>query len=166
MITCSCMICIRTMLLPHTRNHHMWWSRLANKQIDTTLDIMTFDRQRARAKSLDCLRPNRLDNVVDTIWDTDGRTLLLVEQKSHHEFAVLCHTLANEELVAEYAPSAKKPASHTTLYISQGVFQTGLGRVINSIMETHDDELKLSLSASGESPNRDPANKNGVDGRQ
>jgi hypothetical protein len=171
-------------LLPHARNQHLW-SRLANKQIDTTLDIITLDRQRARAIVQECRlfasRPNRLDNVVDAIWDTDGRTLLLVEQKSYHVFAVLCHTLANEELVAEYASSAKKPASYTTLYISQGVisFQTGLGRVINSIMETHDDELKLTmlelrvqsikdrisrtLTGGDGSPNSGPANKNGVE---
>lgn len=84
--------------------------------------------------------------LVDAIWDTDGRTLVLVERELVHIVAILDHTLNREGPTVEYADSARKPSSYTILFASQGIvsYQTSLGRVINCILESHDDELKLA----------------------
>lgn len=88
----------------------------------------------------------RLNRIKDAIWDLDGRTLLLVERKSIHNCVVLDHTLEREETTVEYVSTTPKASSYTTLYASHGIvsFQTNLGRVINLISESFDDDLRLT----------------------
>lgn len=87
----------------------------------------------------------KLNQVIDAIWDTDGRTVLLIERRRIHNFVILNHTLEREDTSIIYVASVDKASSYTTLYASHGIvsFQTSLGRVINSISKSHDDELKL-----------------------
>lgn len=88
----------------------------------------------------------KLNKIVDAIWDTDGRTVLLIERNCVHNYIIMNHTLEESEICVEYVGTGSKASSHTTLYASQGIisFQTSLGRVINSISESYDDELNLS----------------------
>lgn len=89
---------------------------------------------------------NSSGRVTDAIWDTDGRTVLLIERKYVHVVAVLSHTLEREAPLAEYVATSGKPSSYTTLYVSHGIvsFQTALGRIINTVLESHDEDLKLA----------------------
>lgn len=91
-------------------------------------------------------RVPKLDRIIDAIWDKDGRTVLLIEQNYIHNYIVIDHTLEEGETCIEFVSTGKKASSHTTLYASHGIisFQTSLGRVINTISDSYDDELKLS----------------------
>lgn len=127
------------------------WPKLVKAQIRSTFKVLPLpdaDLETILRESqlLPPARPKQLTNVIDVVWDTDGRTLLLIETKAIHVFAILNHTLKQEEPICEYAATARKPSSYTTIYVSQGIvsFQTSLGRVINLVLETHDDDLKLT----------------------
>lgn len=89
----------------------------------------------------------KLNRITDAIWDNNGRTVHLFSGKSIYSAVVLNHTLESEkeEMVIEYAATVCKPLSYKALYASDGVvsFQTSLGRVINLILESHDDESRL-----------------------
>lgn len=89
----------------------------------------------------------KLNLIIDAIWDTDGRTVLLIERNCIHNYIIMDHTLEEGEICIEFVATGKKASSHTTLYASHGIisFQTSLGRVINSISDSYDDELKLSI---------------------
>lgn len=88
----------------------------------------------------------KLDRIIDAVWDKDGRTVLLIEQNRIHNYIIMDHTLEESETCIEFVATGKKASTHTTLYASHGIisFQTSLGRVINTISESYDDEMKLS----------------------
>lgn len=105
-----------------------------------------------------------LSRIYDAIWDSDGKSILLIERKLIHLFIVLDHTLEREGPISEWVTTIGKQSTYATLYASHGVisFQTSLGRVINSICESHDDEAKLnklsqeiqSMVASRDTPDK------------
>lgn len=89
----------------------------------------------------------KLNRTTEAIWDNDGRTVHLFSGKSIYSAVVLNHTLESEkeEMVIEYAATVCKPLSYKALYASDGIvsFQTSLGRVMNLILDSHDDESRL-----------------------
>lgn len=89
----------------------------------------------------------KLCRVIDALWDSEGRSLILIEQDRLHTVVVLDHTIEDSRPTIEYVDSAPKATSHKAIYLSQGIvsFQTRLGRMINSILTSHDDEIKLTI---------------------
>lgn len=89
--------------------------------------------------------PTDLSRISSVIWDTDGRSALLVERRYIHVFVISDHTLETEGPMIEWVTTIGKQSTYETLYASHGVisFQSSLGRVINSVAESHDDEANL-----------------------
>jgi len=87
----------------------------------------------------------RMTRVIDSLWDQDGRSVLLIERTCIHSSIVLDNTLERNGPLIEPVATAEKALSHRVLYSSNGVvsFQTSLGRVVNSILQSHEDEVKL-----------------------
>lgn len=99
--------------------------------------------------------PKVLNQITDALWDTDGRSVVLIESRLIHNFAILQHCLnedndrdnpSNSCNLIIYVASLPKALNHRAVYISQGVvsYQTKLGRMINGILLPHDDDLRLS----------------------
>lgn len=92
----------------------------------------------------------RFGKIEDAIWDTDGRNLILVEHRLLHNIAILDHTIDSTTtsdcgISIEHVASLSKPYNNEPVYMTQGVvsYQTKLGRMINSILYLHDDDLRL-----------------------
>lgn len=110
----------------------------------------------------------RLNQIVDAMWDTDGRSLLLIEKNIVHIVTLLEHTNINEGPCTFYVDKMKKPFSSNTLYVSQGIvsFQTCLGRVINTILAPYDDELQLTQLEQQFERIRESLNSETIDSKQ
>lgn len=90
----------------------------------------------------------RFGRIEDAIWDTDGRNLILIERRLLHNIAILEHTLdttIDGGITIEHVASMTKAYNNEPVYLTQGVvsYQTKLGRMINSILYLHDDDLRL-----------------------
>lgn len=133
------------------------FEQLCRQSIDETLTLLPYSMKRMQQVvrgELDGMNSTadqqrnlkrKFSQIIDAVWDTDGRSVLLIERRAVHVVAILNHTLEREEPIGVLAASSEKPAGYTILYASQGIvsFQTSLGRVINSVLKTHDDEFKL-----------------------
>lgn len=113
-----------------------------------TVQLLEHNQVKVDSKCLPQLRQPKLNRITEAVWDSDGRTIHLIAGKFIHSAVVLNHTLENEVegTIIEYVATVDKPLSYKALYASNGImsFQTSLGRVINSILETYDDELNLT----------------------
>lgn len=88
-------------------------------------------------------------NIVDAVWDPEEQVVLLVEARRAHLFAVFVHTLASSQdapVCAEFIATVAKASRNSVLHIVNGLIslQTPLGHVINRVLETHDDDARLS----------------------
>lgn len=88
----------------------------------------------------------RLSQIIDALWDIENRSIILIEHDKIHVVSVLNISLENNKPLIEYVTNASKASSHRAIYLSHGIvcFQTRLGRVINCVLKSHDDELKLT----------------------
>lgn len=92
-------------------------------------------------------KPANLFNcIIDALWDSEGRMLVLIEPDKMHVLVIIDYTIEQGKPTVEFVTTVPKASSHRTIYLSQGIvsFQTHLGRVINMILESHDDEIKLN----------------------
>jgi len=130
--------------------------RLYDTSIDETLRILPFNWKRMKHVvdeefQSKMIKKPAFNQIIDALWDTDGRSVLLVEKREIHVVSVLDRTLERDEPIGILAASSEKPFGYNALYVSQGIvsYQTSLGRVMNSIIQSYDDELRLTeLEAS------------------
>lgn len=88
---------------------------------------------------------SKLSQISDAIWDRDGRGLVLIERRFVHYLVVLENNLDSENPLILYVATAEKPANYRALYASHGIvsYQTSLGRIMNTVLDSHDIDTNL-----------------------